>query len=311
MTAPDRWGVPLELGERRILRPGRLRWLRALAWTLALFFAVPLAYGLTTDALGSALPDRDAPVFWIRCAGAVVALGAYALLVRLGEDRRPRELDLRPALPGLATGLALGVAMIAVVMAVMAATGLYELDATGWAPAWEGLGQAVQAGVVEELIARAILLRLLWRAFGPTAAFVASSALFGGGHLVNPDSSVFAAVCVALEAGVMLGALYVLTGRLWVPIGAHLGWNFAQGYVFGAAVSGGDVGASLLTSTADAGAPVLLTGGAFGPEASVPALLVCGGVGVAALLVARRAGRFRREAPAGARADDEAQAVLQ
>ena len=28
---------------------------------------------------------------------------------------------------------------------------------------------------------------------------------------------------------------YALTGRLWVPIGLHLAWNFAQGYIFGAA----------------------------------------------------------------------------
>ena len=38
----------------------------------------------------------------------------------------------------------------------------------------------------------------------------------------------------------MFCALYALTGRLWVPIGLHFAWNFAQGYLFGAAVSGDD-----------------------------------------------------------------------
>ncbi|GAB7192321.1 CPBP family intramembrane metalloprotease [Kineococcus sp. NUM-3379] len=293
----DRWGVPLELGDRRILRPGRFRRLRTVAWLVAFFFALPLAFGPAMDALGNALPDDDASVFLVRCAGAALALGAYAVLARLVEARWPRELAPRPALPGILSGLVLGVGMMAVVMAVLAGTGLYELRTTGWAPAWDALGSAVQAGVIEELLARAILLRLLWRAFGPWVALAVSSVVFGAGHLVNPEATLFAALCIALEAGIMLGALYALTGRLWVPIGVHTGWNFAQGYVFGAAVSGGDTGASLLSATADPAAPVVLTGGAFGPEASLVALLVCGGVGVAALLLARRAGRFRRETP--------------
>ena len=40
-------------------------------------------------------------------------------------------------------------------------------------------------------------------------------------------------------AGLMFCALYALTGRLWVPIGLHLAWNLAQGYLFGTAVSAG------------------------------------------------------------------------
>ena len=83
----------------------------------------------------------------------------------------------------------------------------------------------------------------------------------------------------------MLGAFYALTGRLWVSIGVHVSWNFTQGYLFGAAVSGGDLGVSLATSIADPGQPLWLTGGAFGPEASLPALLVCSSVGFAALWV--------------------------
>jgi membrane protease YdiL (CAAX protease family) len=37
----------------------------------------------------------------------------------------------------------------------------------------------------------------------------------------------FAVFCISLEAGVMLGAFYALTDRLWVSIGVHIGWNFA------------------------------------------------------------------------------------
>jgi membrane protease YdiL (CAAX protease family) len=93
-------------------------------------------------------------------------------------------------------------------------------------------------------------------------------------------------------AGLMFCALYALTGRLWVPIGLHLAWNFAQGYLFGATVSGNNLGGSIAVSSARPGAAAWLTGGTFGPEASVFALLLVTSVTVAALSLAHRTGRF-------------------
>ena len=61
----------------------------------------------------------------------------------------------------------------------------------------------------------------------------------------------------------------------------------------GAAVSGGDLGPAVAKSTPVAGYPEWLTGGAFGPEASLPALVVCTFAGVAALFAAWRTGRLR------------------
>jgi hypothetical protein len=90
----------------------------------------------------------------------------------------------------------------------------------------------------------------------------------------------------------MLGAFYALTGRLWISIGVHMGWNFTQGYVFGAAVSGSDIGPALARSTASSGRPDWATGGLFGPEASLPALLVCTAVGASVLFVAWKIGRL-------------------
>ncbi|XEB09953.1 lysostaphin resistance A-like protein [Xanthomonas sp. DAR 35659] len=225
-------------------------------------------------------------------ASMATALAVYTLAVRLGEDRWPSELAPRQMVPQLALGLLLGAAMFAAVMGIMAAGGFYEIRFVAPAPAWIAVGKALQAGVVEELMLRAILLRLVWWAFGAWPAFVASALLFGVAHLGNPNATVFAAVCIALEAGVMLGAFYVLTGRLWMSIGVHVAWNFAQGYLFGAAVSGTDMGPALAHSGARAGVPEWLTGGAFGPEASLPALLVCAVVGGAVTRRAWRAGRF-------------------
>jgi hypothetical protein len=288
---------PLQLGERRFLHPGPLRCLRAIGWAAALFFLIALASFSTTEILSGAWPERSGPAqLAAHVLGVISGLGVYALAVRLAEGRWPSEIAWRPALPQVGVGLLIGAAMFAAVMAVMAGFGLYDIRALGPAPAWISVGKAVQSGVVEELMIRAVLLRLVWRAFGPWAAFAVTAALFGFGHLPNPNATVFAAVCIALEAGIMLGAFYALTGRVWVSIGVHAAWNFTQGYVFGAAVLGSDFGPAMARSTARPGFPEWLTGGAFGPEASLPALVICTAVGVAAAWAAWRAGQFARAA---------------
>lgn len=186
--------------------------------------------------------------------------------------------------------------MMAVLMGVMVVTGLYEITLVGAAPAWTGLGLALQAAVTEELWMRALLLRLLWRAVGPAPAFAVAALVFGALHLANPGATALAGATVA-AAGLMFCALYALTGRLWVPIGLHLAWNFAQGYFFGAVVSGNDLGGSIAVSTARAGAPTWLTGGTFGPEASIVALALIAAVTVAALVLVGRRARIGEASP--------------
>ncbi|OAG67116.1 CPBP family intramembrane glutamic endopeptidase [Xanthomonas floridensis] len=281
------------LGEHGILRPGRLRWLRASAWAVALFFLVAIPTGVVTRFLGSFWPKSNAPVqFAVSVVGALLALGIYALAVRLAEQRKPSEIALRPMLPQLGIGLLAGAAMFSAVMGIMALFGLYDIQPIGPASAWTPLRKALQAGVVEELMMRAAILRLLWRAFGPWTAFAVSSAVFGLSHLGNPNATVVAAICIALEAGVMLGAFYALTGHVWVSIGAHIAWNFTQGYLFGAAVSGIAPDQAIARSTPNTAMADVLTGGVFGPEASLPAALVCLALGLAVVWKAWRSGRF-------------------
>lgn len=298
-NAQDLWGVPpVQLGERRVLHPGRWRWLWAIAWMVGLFFLTAGAFGLplqwAVDHLAASAPAQFAGLL----GACVAALGCYAAAVRFGEGRGAGEVALRPAAGGLCFGALLGLGMMTVLMGVLAATGAYDITPVGAAPAWTGVGLALQAAVTEELWMRALLFRLLWRAFGPVPALVLAASVFGALHLANPGATALAGA-TATMAGVMFCALYALTGRLWVPIGVHAAWNVAQGYLFGAAVSGGDLGGSIAVSTARAGAPTWLTGGTFGPEASVVALTLITAVTVAALVrVGRPTGRLRARTPA-------------
>ena len=78
------------------------------------------------------------------------------------------------------------------------------------------------------------------------------------------------------------------TRALWVPIGLHIGWNFAAAGIFGTVVSGSDMPQGLLhgvTSGTD-----LLTGGDFGPEGSIYAVLACSLVTIGFLVLAHRRG---------------------
>ena len=67
-----------------------------------------------------------------------------------------------------------------------------------------------------------------------------------------------------------------------------MAWNFTQAGVFSGAVSGAFEQPGLLKARLEG--PELLTGGAFGMEASLVALLVCTAAGVAILIMAVRRG---------------------
>lgn len=300
---------PIELGGRRVLAPGKLLWLRALAWGVALFFALLVAAGLAGLAVNFAAaggqvmalalsPQQPAGQLGL-VAMAVVTLGAYAGLVRLGENRRPSELALRPAARELAIGLALGAAMMGATILLLRLAGAVTVIPRPVTSVWNAVALSLQSGFVEEILLRLIVLRLVWRAFGPWPALGFSALLFGGLHLANPNSGWFAALAIAVEAGIMLAAFYILTGRLWVSIGVHAGWNFTQGWVFGAAVSGTNefAGGPLATMPVP-GVAQPLSGGAFGPEASFAGLLVGTLVGLATLRLAWRRGRLSKNGDA-------------
>jgi membrane protease YdiL (CAAX protease family) len=96
-------------------------------------------------------------------------------------------------------------------------------------------------------------------------------------------------VAIMLEAGIMLAAIYMITRRLWAAIGLHAAWNFAQGGIYGIPVSGGAMDGVLRP---DIRGSDLLTGGAFGAEASLPAIVVATAFGLAVIYVAWRRGQF-------------------
>jgi len=135
------------------------------------------------------------------------------------------------------------------------------------------------APIFEELIMRGVVLRIFEKMYGSWVALVISAALFGFAHIANPHASVLAAISIAIEAGLLLGMAYITTRSLWLPIGLHFGWNFTEGDFWGAPDSGNAIHGIFETTTHG---NALITGGTFGPEASIITPAFC--LAAAALL---------------------------
>jgi membrane protease YdiL (CAAX protease family) len=280
-STSDQHNAPQAKG---LLRPGRFLWARALPWGVVLGIALWFAYKFSKGVgIGLGLGGTGLPT----TLGVLAALAFYVLNVRLVEWRTPDELGVERLAPDLAMGVALGAAFFSVVIAVLLATGAYTLTGPTAAAAWLPLADSLE-GTVEELIFRGSIFRLLSGVFGIWWALGLSSASFGAWHLVKPGVEMMAVLGVICAGGIPLAALYMLTGRLWASIGYHVAWNFTEAFVFGAHVSGSDLGPSLYHVRPAAGVDTLWTGGEFGPEASIATVVLGLMVGAALLVLAKR-----------------------
>jgi membrane protease YdiL (CAAX protease family) len=214
------------------------------------------------------------------------------VIAKLGE-RKHDDLPLAEAPKGLAMGVVTGLVLFSAVVGVAALIDVYNIVGSG------GTGELVVAlvgmalvpGIWEELLFRGILFRWIEEFAGSWAALVVTSALFGLAHIANPNATVFSSFAIAVEAGLLLGAVYMLTRNLWASIGLHAAWNFPQGEIYDVPVSGIDQHGLV---TAQLSGPTLLSGGEFGLEASVIALVLATAVGLWFLVRAIRAGELVR-----------------
>ncbi|MCZ8322825.1 MAG: CPBP family intramembrane metalloprotease [Novosphingobium sp.] len=235
--------------------------------------------------------ERNSPV---RLLGALILaalfIAAYKGFKRWIERAPDRELDFAGAGRELGLGLAFGGGLFAIMTGIVALLGGFEvLGLRGLGALWSMLALAVFSGVFEEILLRGIVFRQIEAWLGSWIALAASSALFGVLHIGNPGATWFSSLAIAIEAGILLGAAYMLTRRLWLAIGIHAAWNFTQGWVFSVPVSGGEAPLGLLI-TRRVG-PDWLTGGDFGLEASVVAMVVATLAGLWLLWQAVRAGQ--------------------
>jgi hypothetical protein len=216
-------------GSSGVLASGRLFKTRSLLWALFLFTVVLWFF------FASIFAARWLGLHgnWTYAPPTVLPLLAcwiYALLVRRFERRPPWEIQISPALLfDVPIGFLFGAVFI---------TGM-------WLLVWSLKLSAAHRGT----------------------GVILSSVLFGLAHITH--GSWLAVLGIILNAGIAMALLYVITGRLWMSIGMHLGYDFVETSVLGIGNHHG-----LLINTPKPGAAAWLTGGTFGPDAAVPAMIL-------------------------------------
>ncbi|MGV8040384.1 MAG: lysostaphin resistance A-like protein [Thermoanaerobaculaceae bacterium] len=232
---------------------------------------------------------RDAASVLMAVPATAALLLAYALVFWLLERRPITELSRTGTLREGAGGLLLGLLLVSFLYGVLAAAGAYRvLGTTDGSGLLGGLLLITFFATFEEVVFRGVLYRVVEGSLGTILALVISAVLFGWVHADNPGAGNLGAVSAGL-AGVLLGVCYTLTRRLWLPIGLHIGWNYAQ-VVFGTPVSG----TTRLTEAAwfrgELVGADLLTGGAYGVENSLVCIALIVVVTGAGLVVGARTG---------------------
>jgi uncharacterized protein len=228
---------------------------------------------------------------WATTLSGIAMLGMYGLMVHYCERRQVTELDLKPAGGELGLGLFLGFGLYSLCMLVLMLTGNYQIQGVNeWPVLVTGMSIALATGVFEELLFRAGVFRLAEEWFGTWIALVISSVVFGYTHMGNEAADLQGIISISLWAGALLAGCYLLTRRMWLGIGLHASWNYTQGSVYSGIVSGNGPSNGYLKSSLDG--PEWLTGGNFGVEASVVALVVCASVAAWMLVAAKRRGNI-------------------
>lgn len=220
-------------------------------------------------------------------------VGAYVLLVGLIERRPLRELAARSIPTFGVAGLLAGFLIFSTVVGLLWLFGSYHVLGVNthvdWLP--EFLVAGVGAGIGEEIVTRGVLFRTIEEGLGTWWALAISAVFFGGAHIFNPGATWWSSLAIAIEAGILLALVFHVTRTLWACVGLHAAWNITQGLIYGVPVSGtSEKGWLQSTRTA----PDWLSGGVFGAEASVVALLVCTSLSVVLLLIALRRGSIVR-----------------
>ncbi len=213
-------------------------------------------------------------VFFLSSIGAPFAyliIILVSILFILIAKARPRPGN---PLPGLVAGTLAITAIFGLILLLsgIAVDGLNDDVAV---ILLAGIMFQLLVAIGEELSFRGYIFEDLRGQYGLPPAVALSSVGFALLHVnsmlllgVNPVSAIIALVTIT-AAGALLALLSLRWGLL-SAIGFHLTWNFLQYSVYGLGLTGEFSSVMRLTGAGD----ILLTGGEYGPEASLPGLAV-------------------------------------
>src|ERR1700683_4609860 len=173
------------------------------------------------------------------------------------EKRRFGDYGLKP-FPGaakrLALGFAFGLLMVTAICTLQRAEHVYSFGSLVMTPASAlaaGFGWAVTfllVGIVEESVFRGYAQFTLTQATGFWPAAIVVSLLFGVTHVSNTNYKA-AAILSAGLLGLFSAFCLRRTRDLWLPIGIHAAFDYAEFFIFFAPSGGHESSAPLLSAT--------------------------------------------------------------
>ncbi len=212
----------------------------------------------------------------LQAASVLLATTVSVQLARRFVDRRSLAglgLQREGAGRDLLFGIGIAGAMMAFIYGSGLALGWIRFEGYAWhVPATEWMPDILDwvliflmVGWYEELLNRGYWLVNLSEGLNRVLAALITSIAFALLHANNPSAS-YASTAGLFVSGLWFAYTAFASRGLWLPVGAHIGWNIFEGVVFGFPVSGLTT-ATLIRQTALG--PELWTGGPFGPEAGL------------------------------------------
>jgi membrane protease YdiL (CAAX protease family) len=244
------------------------------AYVAALLIVQSVLALLITVVFSASSPGTTASYF----IQAVAALLATWFCLVAVEKKPWSDVGLHPkALEPrrLLLGLLVGGGAIAIAIGVLVTAGWLDKEpgtATDWGAALLRMALILlPAAFGEELITRGYVLTALKDGLSWRWAVIVTSVAFGLLHLTNPGANAQSVIVVAV-AGVFLAVVRIVTDSLYAAWVAHFAWNWVMAAIFHVPVSGYAFGYPAYRYV-DAG-PDWATGGGWGPEIGVPAILM-------------------------------------
>ncbi len=261
---------------------GHLRAVWRIVAVLVITFVLAAAFGWLVSF--TSFPDEgDALLTWQglgKRGSVLLAIILAAFITLRWIDRRPITLLGLGLLEGwkrdFGLGLIIGIAMISIALGCLWAGGWVSLSLNEITLSLVGaLSKAMLlffvAALMEELMLRGYIFQAFIEGSRVWIAVIVLSSIFSVMHFDNPDATIPSALNIFL-AGVLLSVCYLKTRSLWLPTGAHLGWNWMQSSFWGMGVSGYHVKWSVVS--AEAHGADWISGGQFGAESSIFATVI-------------------------------------
>ena len=221
-------------------------------WTLLLIGAIVLAsigYALIVYGYDKA-SDLQHPTLTI--ITVVLVLGIYALIRGFRTDL-PAELRLASLIPHTLLGLLIGFVYVTLIVGTTSALGYADVSWRGfsWSQQWKGFIFFFGVAVAEVIIFIGVIFRMFDERWDTTIAFTVLALALCINYIEPASESIiiFSERPVNILVGLMFAAAYKWSGTLWLPIGIHWAWKYAQFNIYNVLLCSGRVaGENMLTT---------------------------------------------------------------